>query len=136
MPHSRGSCTHRLLKKHMLQLKPLWFYATAACSTNYAYLLLAQGRQVHLEPLIERWVGTYDLLVHVPIVAGNDAQGDGVRSTDQHFRQAVDDRLSDEIVKRNIDVLRLDPLDRDGWLGVLEEASRAALETPQLELPV
>ncbi len=103
---------------------------------NYTYLLLAKGRQPHLEPLIDSWISGYDLLVHVPIVAGKEAQGDGVRSTDQHFRQAVDDRLAKEIENRNINVLYLDPHNRDGWLDVLENVSRAALQTPQLELLV
>ncbi len=99
---------------------------------NYAYLLLAKGPQSHLEPLIEHWINTYDLLVHVPIV--DSARGDGVRSTDQHFRQAVDDRLAQEIEQRRIDVVQLDASDRDHWLDVLERVSRERLRTPQLEL--
>ena len=103
---------------------------------NYAYLLLAEGPQPHLEPLIESWLESYELLVHVPIVVGTKAHSDGVRSTDEHFRQAVDQRLTEEVERRGLSVLRLDPERRDQWLNRLEEASRATLQGPQMELPV
>ena len=40
---------------------------------NYAYLVFAAGRQRWLEPLVNRWMKTYDLLFKVPI--SGDAVG-------------------------------------------------------------
>ncbi len=101
---------------------------------NYTYLLLAAGPQPHLEPLIDRWLETYDLLVHVPIVAGSQLLGDGVRSTDESFRRAVQERLDQEIDRRDLQVLRLEPAKRDHWISALESHCRDLSRSPQLEL--
>lgn len=101
---------------------------------NYVYLLLASGRQPHLEPLIEASLEGYDLLVHVPILDGSVAQQDGVRSVDERFRHAVEKRLDEEIVARGLKVLHLDAASRDGWLDDLEAASLRSIRHPQLEL--
>ena len=99
---------------------------------NYVYLLLAAGRQPGLEPLIDYWVGTYDLLVHVPIVARPPA--DGVRATDPSFQSAVDDRLVREVEQRGLAVVRLSPDARSGWLDEVEELVWDSLRPPQLRL--
>ena len=36
---------------------------------NYVYLLVAAGADPLLDPLVERWLATYDLLVRVPILS-------------------------------------------------------------------
>ncbi len=101
---------------------------------NYVYLLFARGRQPALEPLIESWCETYDLLVYVPILHGSEAQADGIRATDPAFRQQIDDRLWNELEDRRIPVLALHPERRAQWLDTVEEAVANELRIPQLDL--
>lgn len=101
---------------------------------NYTYLLVAEGRDGLLEGVVGSWLHTYALLVHVPVIEGNGVTTDGVRSSDPSFQALVEKRLNDEMERRDLPVLRLDPTCRDRWL---EEAERACLEIvkpPQLEL--
>ena len=99
---------------------------------NYVYLLLAAGRQPGLEPLIDYWIGTYDLLVHVPVVAG--PSDDGVRATDPSFQEAVDDRLLRELERRRLRVVHLSPDGRESWLDEVETVVWDRLQPPQLRL--
>jgi nicotinamide riboside kinase len=100
---------------------------------NYVYLLLAAGRQEPLEYLVESWMGSYELLVHVPIVG--EPSPDGVRSGDPAFQRAVDERLDREIAARRLDaVLRLDPGTRAGWLDAVESEVSRRLRPAQLPL--
>jgi hypothetical protein len=87
---------------------------------NYAYLVLACGRQAALEPFLESWMSTYDLLFKVPIW-GTTAP-DGVRDTDRGFVTAVD-RLVDELLaEKGIPHERLGPEGRERWPAVVREA--------------
>ncbi len=99
---------------------------------NYVYLLLAADRQPGLEALVSWWLGTYDLLVHVPIV--DPLQADGTRATDPAFQQAVEDRLLRELDTRGVDALHLDAEDREGWLDTIDTAVNERLAPPQLPL--
>ena len=99
---------------------------------NYVYLLLAAGRQSGLDDLVEHWLATYDLLVHVPIVG--DPSPDGIRAADPAFQEAVENRLVAELSSRKVTVLELDPANRDGWLAHAEAAALDRLAPPQLEL--
>ncbi len=99
---------------------------------NYAYLLLAAGRQTMLEGLLDGWMRTYDLLVHVPII--DTPRSDGLRSTDPSFQLAVERLLCDEVERRGLDVLRLNGHDRDAWLARVERVAWRALRPDQLEL--
>ena len=100
---------------------------------NYVYLLIAAGPQQTLNTLVDRWMDSYDLLFHVPIVSAPSA--DGVRATDPTFQRAVDERLLTELTKRGLPVLRLDPEQRDQWHRVAEQQVLDRLEPPQLRLP-
>lgn len=100
---------------------------------NYVYLLIAAGPQQTLNTLVDRWMDSYDLLFHVPIVSAPSA--DGVRATDPSFQRAVDDRLLAELGKRGLPVRRLDPGHRNHWLQVAEQAVLERLDPPQLRLP-
>jgi nicotinamide riboside kinase len=100
---------------------------------NYVYLLIAAGPQQALNTLVDRWMNSYDLLFHVPIVSAPSA--DGVRATDPVFQRAVDDRLLAELSKRGLPVMRLDPGGRDDWLQLAEQEVLASLRPPQLRLP-
>lgn len=99
---------------------------------NYAYLLLAAGRQPGLESLIDFWMTTYDLLVHVPIV--EDPRPDGVRAADPGFQLAVEERLTQELVTRGCATHRLAPAQRDGWLDEVEALVWTRLKPSQMSL--
>lgn len=99
---------------------------------NYTYLLLAAGPQRGLEGLIDSWMPSYDLLVHIPIL--DQPSADGVRSTDPGFQRAVDDRLERELTNRSLEALRLDHLPRPDWPGVVERTVLERLAPPQMEL--
>ncbi len=99
---------------------------------NYVYLLLAAGSDLVFEPLVERWLASYDLLVHVPILA--QPSPDGIRAADPGFQRAVDARLRHEIERRRLPVLELDPAASDAWLDVAEAEARRLLVPPQLDL--
>jgi nicotinamide riboside kinase len=101
---------------------------------NYVYLLLAEGRQPELEPMIRHWLATYDLLVHVPVAPGAPVLDDGVRSTDATFQAAVERRLVAELRELAVDPLWLDPAAREGWLDTVEAVVIERLASPQLEL--
>ncbi|HYH44867.1 MAG TPA: AAA family ATPase [Thermoanaerobaculia bacterium] len=100
---------------------------------NYVYLLLAAGRQPHLEPLLAAWMAGYGLLVHVPIV--ELPSPDGIRAADPAFQRAVEDRLRRELDERRLPVLGLEAADRAGWLGAVERAVWGQLRPAQLPLP-
>lgn len=99
---------------------------------NYVYLLLAAGSQANLEELVEHWMTSYDLLLHVPIVEAPAA--DGLRATDPTFQLAVEDRLRSEIEQRGLGVHSLDATQREGWLDVAEKLVEETLKPPQLQL--
>jgi len=99
---------------------------------NYVYLLLSAKPQEGLEALVSWWMKTYDLLVEVPI--SNDPSADGVRSEDPLFQQAVERRLAEEIEKRALPTLRLDPANRCGWLDAVNARVQESLRPAQLSL--
>ena len=99
---------------------------------NYVYLLLAAGEREALRILVDDWMATYELLVHVPIVGR--LQADGVRAADPAFQQLVEERLDREIERRGLQPLRLDPAAREGWPDIVEAAAWRALRPAQLPL--
>ncbi len=99
---------------------------------NYVYLLLAAGRQEGLEPILDFWMRSYGLLIHIPIL--DLPSPDGVRATDPRFQRAVDQRLSQELELRQIGALRLEPERREDWLGRVEAVVWERLEPAQLQL--
>jgi len=101
---------------------------------NYVYLLVSHGPQPPLEPLVQTWVRTYDLLVHVPILCDASLQSDGIRSADPAFQALVEERLRHELTERGISVLELDSRSREGWVECAEAAVLEILRPPQLEL--
>lgn len=101
---------------------------------NYVYLLLAAEPRPELERLVDAWMTSYDLLVHVPVV--DEPSPDGVRSADPSFQRAVDERLDRELVRRGLAAFRLDPPARSGWLDAVEARVREALRPAQLQIPI
>ena len=87
---------------------------------NYAYMVFAAGRQKWVEPLVDRWMKSYDLLFKVPFAAG--AQADGVRDTDEFFMRQID-RLVDELIEeRQLPCTRLPEGRRGEWAAIAAEA--------------
>jgi broad-specificity NMP kinase len=99
---------------------------------NYVYLLLAAGRQDALETLMESWIRTYDILVHVPLL--EQPAPDGVRSADPAFQRAVEERLLRELDDRGLAAVRLDPELRAQWLDAVEQEAWQRLRPAQLPL--
>lgn len=94
---------------------------------NYAYLVFAAGRQRWLEPLVNRWMKSYDLLFKVPISGGPAA--DGVRDTDEFFMRQID-KLVDELVEeRKLSCDRLPDGERERWGEIVRDR---VLRLPQL----
>jgi len=90
---------------------------------NYAYLALACGRQVELERFVEYWLGTYQILVKVP-VAGTPA-ADGVRDTDERFVRSIDELVDGMLAEKGVPHERLDPAAREGWTAHVLDIVRA-----------
>ncbi len=99
---------------------------------NFVYLLLSTGPQPVFKTLVDSWIGTYDLLVQVPIIT--NPQADGLRSTDPSFQNAVHERLLKEVRTRDLEVLDLTGIDRDNWLDQVEGVVKDRLRPEQLEL--
>lgn len=99
---------------------------------NYVYLLLAEGSQPALETLIDRWMHTYDLLVHAPVIEQPSA--DGVRSDNPAFQLAVEERLQEEVARRDLPCIELSRGRRDEWIAEVEQIVVGQLTPPQLEL--
>jgi hypothetical protein len=99
---------------------------------NYVYLLLAAGDRPPLTTLVDDWIWTYDLLVHVPIVG--HLQHDGIRAADPAFQRLVDERVDRELARRDLPALRLDRDAREGWLDIVEDAAWRVLRPAQLPL--
>jgi len=99
---------------------------------NYVYLLVAAGPQEPLEPLVDHWMTTYDLLLHVPIIEAPSA--DGIRALDPAFQRAIDNRLLNELKRRGLPVEYLDGGARNDWLDTSVRIVLDRLEPPQLQL--
>jgi nicotinamide riboside kinase len=80
---------------------------------NYAYLVFAAGRQKWIEPLVNRWMKSYDLLFKVPI--SGQASADGVRDTDEFFMRSIDQLVDKLLEDWRVPHERLPPEERDTW---------------------
>ena len=97
---------------------------------NYAYMLLACGRQRAFETLARHWMKTYDRLFKVPI--SGRASADGFRDTDEFFMRAID-RLVDELLERwKLPCERLVSEERESWARTAGELILKAPETKTL----
>jgi nicotinamide riboside kinase len=80
---------------------------------NYAYMVLACGRQPALEPFIEGWMRTYDVLFKVPVWGA--VTPDGVRDTDRGFLEAVDAEVDRLLAEKSVPHERLLAESREDW---------------------
>ena len=99
---------------------------------NYAYMVHAAGRRPELEPFIRHWMGTYDLLVKVPIIA--PPSFDGTRDTSVDFQNAIDGLIDDLCAEFGLRPLQLPARERDRWVDKVLEALDLPTEPPQLDL--
>jgi nicotinamide riboside kinase len=81
---------------------------------NYAYMMLAFGRQPPIERFMHHWMKSYDLLFKVPF--GGQLSEDGVRDTDTFFAHAVDELVDRLLAERGLTHERLDPVARPAWI--------------------
>jgi nicotinamide riboside kinase len=92
-----------------------WVVCDRSVVDNYAYLALACGRQPFVEPFVDHWMGTYDLLVKVPVGAG-ELQADGIRDVDIAFVRAIDTLVDRLLEEKGLRCERLDRQARAGWV--------------------
>ena len=99
---------------------------------NYAYMVHAAGRRPDVEPLLRRWIGTYTLLVRVPVIT--PPSFDGTRDTSREFQLAIDRLLTELLRELDVPFLPLPAGDRDGWIRRVLEAVDLPGTSPQLDL--
>ena len=98
---------------------------------NYCYLVHVAGSDSALDRLVDRWLTTYDLLVHVP-VRGTPTY-DGVRAVDPAFQAKIELLLEGMIAARGLRPLRLLLEDSDRWVAQIVDRLLPRLE-PTLPL--
>jgi nicotinamide riboside kinase len=81
---------------------------------NYAYMVLACGRQKPFERFVAHWMKTYDLLFKVPIFGS--AAADGVRDTDEFFMRSIDGLVDKLLLEMRIAHEVLPAGDRALWI--------------------
>ncbi|HCZ32818.1 MAG TPA: hypothetical protein DHV93_04810 [Holophagaceae bacterium] len=86
---------------------------------NYAYMMLAFGRQMAIERFMHHWMKGYDLLFKVPF--SGQVSADGVRDTDTFFAESIDTLVDQLLAERSIPHESLDPRDRAGWIHRVKE---------------
>jgi len=94
---------------------------------NYAYMMLACGRQVAYERFVVHWMKSYDLLFKVPISGAPSA--DGVRDTDEFFRRSIDEQVDRLLVEMKTPYESLAPDGRAGWIDRVRDV---VLKRPEL----
>src|SRR5262249_45338569 len=94
---------------------------------NYAYMVLACGRQRAVERFVDHWMKTYDLLFKVPM-SGGAVSADGVRDTDEFFMRSIDKIVDTLLVEKKIPFETLPPGERPRWLEHVRERLRGLPE--------
>lgn len=94
---------------------------------NYAYMVLACGRQKPFERFVAHWMKGYDLLFKVPISGAPSA--DGVRDTDEFFMRSVDQMVDTLLGEMKVPHEVLPAGDRGSWSDRVREA---VLKRPEL----
>lgn len=65
---------------------------------NYCYLMNKSGPRPSLEPWLEAWTTTYDILAHVPL-ADSPPPADGFRAEDRSFQERIDHLLQELLTR-------------------------------------
>jgi thymidylate kinase len=98
---------------------------------NYAYMVLACGRQKAIERFVDHWMKTYDMLFKVPMSEGT-VSADGVRDTDEFFMRAIDQLVDRMLAEKKIEHERLSPGRREEWMREVGERMLASPELAKL----
>jgi nicotinamide riboside kinase len=99
---------------------------------NYAYLVVRAGRRPSLDALVKDWIAGYDALFKVPVTASPSF--DGQRAVSPAFQLEVDHTIDRLIEAFHVEVVRLDPARREGWIAAVVEALRLPERAPQADL--
>ena len=99
---------------------------------NYAYLVARVGRRPELDPLVGSWIRTYNALFKVPVLEAPSF--DGTRAVSRSFQLEIDETIDSLISAFGVDVIPLDPLDRDGWIPTVMRTLDLPLKPPQIDL--
>ena len=95
---------------------------------NYAYMVLACGRQKGIERFVDHWMKTYDLLFKVPMSEGA-VSADGVRDTDELFMRSIDRLVDTLLAEKRIPHEKLPSGRREEWIKL---AGEQVASSPQL----
>ena len=99
---------------------------------NYAYLVARVGRRPELDPLVGNWIRSYNALFKVPVLEAPSF--DGTRAVSRSFQMEIDETIDTLISAFGVDVIPLDPLDRDGWIPTVMRTLDLPLKPPQIDL--
>lgn len=91
---------------------------------NYAYMVLACGRQKAIERFVDHWIRTYDLLFKVPLSGA--ASADGVRDTDEFFMRSIDQLVDTLLAEKKIPHQQLPPGERPRWIELVWDRVRVS----------
>ena len=94
---------------------------------NYAYMVLACGRQKPFERFVAHWMKTYDVLFKVPIAGA--ASADGIRDTDEFFMRSIDTLVDKLLAEMKVPHQVLPAADRAQWI---EQVRDVVLKRPEL----
>lgn len=86
---------------------------------NYAYMVLACGRQRPIERFVDWWMKSYDLLFKVPL--SGEAAADGFRDTDEFFIRSIDQLVDSLLAEKKIACEVLPAGRRDAWIDQVRE---------------
>lgn len=95
---------------------------------NYAYMVLACGRQRPFERFVAHWMKSYDLLFKVPISGA--ASADGIRDTDEFFMRSIDTLVDKLLNEMKVPHQLLPPGDRGQWSEMVRDV---VMKRPELE---
>lgn len=94
---------------------------------NYAYMVLACGRQRPFERFVGHWMKTYDLLFKVPISGA--ASADGIRDTDEFFMRSIDTLVDKLLGEMKVPHQVLPSGDRGQWSETVRDV---VMKRPEL----
>lgn len=99
---------------------------------NYAYLVARVGRQPEIDPLVRKWISTYDALYKVPIIGAPSF--DGTRAVSPTFQMEIDATIDSLLAEFGVDVMQLGAADRDGWIPTVMNTLGMPSRPPQIDL--
>jgi nicotinamide riboside kinase len=99
---------------------------------NYAYLVARVGQRPELDPLVGSWIRSYDALYKLPVLEAPSF--DGTRAVSRAFQMEVDATIDQLVTAFGVEVIALNPADRDGWIPTVMQTLGLPLRPPQIDL--